>query len=165
VVSHQSPELFAGVLGNSLAALPYSGVPVRAALDSCSTTPHVRSGHPETMKRDLGFVGAASSRDELFVRVATPVLSAVRLFQLKSDPFKVFLYDCFSSREAERRGFEGSEPAAPEMPPPFWCPENQISRTEILRQVSKSKSYLEKSKSYDVGKECRIYFISSNLLN
>ena len=23
-------------------------------------------GHPETMKRDLGFVGAASSRDELF---------------------------------------------------------------------------------------------------
>jgi hypothetical protein len=27
---------------------------------------HVPSGHPETMKRDLGFVGAASSRDELF---------------------------------------------------------------------------------------------------
>ena len=25
-----------------------------------------------------------------------------------------------------------SEPAAPEMPPPFWRLENQISRTEIL---------------------------------
>ena len=26
-----------------------------------------------------------------------------------------------------------SEPAAPEMFPPFWSPENRISRTEILR--------------------------------
>jgi hypothetical protein len=46
-----------------------------------------------------------------------------------------------------------SEPAAPEMPPPFWRPENRISRAEILRQACKSKSYLEKSKNYDVGKE------------
>ncbi len=40
-----------------------------------------------------------------------------------------------------------SEPAAPEMPAPSWCPENQISLTEILRWASKSKSYLEKSES------------------
>ena len=32
-----------------------------------------------------------------------------------------------------KRSIMCSEPAAPEMPPPFWCPENQISRTEILR--------------------------------
>jgi hypothetical protein len=46
-----------------------------------------------------------------------------------------------------------SEPAAPEMPSPFWYHENQISRTEILRRASKSTSYHEKSKSCDVGKQ------------
>jgi hypothetical protein len=46
-----------------------------------------------------------------------------------------------------------SEPAAPGMPPPFWRFENQISRTEILRQASKSKSYLERPESYNVGKQ------------
>jgi hypothetical protein len=44
-----------------------------------------------------------------------------------------------------------SEPAALEIPPPFGSAE-----TEILRRDSKSKSYLEKSKSYDVGKEYKL---------
>jgi len=33
------------------------------------TVVHVPSGHPATMKRDTGFVGAASSREELFETV------------------------------------------------------------------------------------------------
>jgi hypothetical protein len=34
----------------------------------------------------------------------------------------------------------------------IWRPENQISRAEILRQASKSKSYLERSENYDLVK-------------
>jgi hypothetical protein len=44
---------------------------------------------------------------------------------------------------SSRKGVMCSEPAALEIPPPFGSPER-----EILRWDSKSKSYLERSKSY-----------------
>ena len=50
------------------------------------------------------------------------------------------------------------ELAAHEMHSPSWHPENlKLPRAEILRWVTKSKSYLEKSKSYEVGKIQKLF--------
>ncbi len=45
------------------------------------TVVHVPPGHPETMKRDLGFVGAASSRDEFFGTVEMILYSGQELMK------------------------------------------------------------------------------------